>query len=295
MRSYKPQDNTISTTWAVTNNTITQVFLWVKASHYKDHQDHLTFFAVPKKIPRRTEESWSFVTPRPVPCQMDSCQMHPLDEERGKATSYQRGGFQKTLPRVATGVGITHQTAKIHALGVWVYFVKAGFSHIRLRFFHMLPSICPSNSGSKWICGLIQSLQPISAESLPLDVAGGKKDDTSCVVAEVVEWTKEAGEVTCFAELKCFCKRSAPIHDMDGWFNMQWQSRFVCLVALRCGCGCGLLWLCLYIHILYLIYTWFVWWFLLWLPSSLLSWSVLVTWRTCKNFGCQSSCLVWLN
>lgn len=184
---------------------------------------------------KRTEELWSFVTPRPVPCQMDSCRMHPLDEERGKATSYQGGWFKKTLPRVATGVGITHHTAKIHALGVWAYFAKAGFSHIRWRFFRILPSVCPSNSGSKWICGLIQSLRPISAESLPLDVAGGKKDDTSCVVAEVVEWTKEAGLVKLH-----FCALAVwSTHSWHGWwFNTRWQSRFVCFVAL------GMSWLC---------------------------------------------------
>ena len=51
---------------------------------------------------------------------MDSCQMHPLDEEREKLQAI-NGVVKKTLPRVATGVGVTHQTAKIHALGVWGY------------------------------------------------------------------------------------------------------------------------------------------------------------------------------
>lgn len=89
------------------------------------------------------------------------------------------------------------------------------------------------------VSGLIQSFQPISAESLPLDVAGGKKDDTSCVVAEVVEWTKEAGEVTFVAELQCFAT----------WVMIQYaMTKSFCL-----SCG-TVLWLWLWFVVVMLIY-----------------------------------------
>ena len=73
---------------------------------------------------------------------------------------------------------------------------------------------------------------------LPLDVAGGKKDDTSCVVAEVVEWTKEAGEVTCFAELQSFAHGQ---HPFMTWMMIQYaMTKSFCLF-----CG-TVLWLWLW-------------------------------------------------
>lgn len=216
----------------------------------------------------------------------------PIGRGTGEKLQAINGMVKKTLPRVATGVGITHQTAKIHALGVWVYFVKAGFSHIRWRFFRILPGFVPPTQ-------VVSALKPIPSANL-----GGKFTIGCCRRQEGWHilrcgrsgWMDQGSWWSyIFCGAAVFCIRSAPIHDVDDDSICDAQSRFLCLVALCCGCGCGLLWLCLYMHILYLIYTWFVWWFLLWVPSSLLSWSVLVTWRTCKNFGCQSSCLVWLN
>ena len=166
---------------------------------------------------------------------------------------------------------------------VFEFMFKGRFFPYQMEILPHFASVCPSNSGSKWT-------NPILSANL------GGKFTIGC------RRRQEGWHI-----LRC---------GRSGWMDQgSWWSYIFCGAAVFCNMGddsiCNdkvvlfVLWHCavavvvvccgyayILIHFLYLIYTWFVWWFLLWLPSSLLSWSVLVTWRTCKNFGCQSSCLV---
>lgn len=76
-------------------------------------------------------------------------------------------------------------------------------------------------------------------------------------MAEVVEWTKEAGEVTFFAELQCFAHGQ---HPFMTWMMSQYAMHKVVLFVLW-HCAVAVVVVCCgyaYIHVLYLIYTWFV-------------------------------------
>ena len=153
---------------------------------------------------------------------------------------------KKKTPRVSTdGQELHIKQPRYHGLCCWRLFFWGGncfptSSDRDSSTFCLLPVFVPLNSGRKIHKNPIPSAPPAWGGNH----AGGKKDDTSCVVAEVVEWTKEVGEVACCA---CFCFA-------HGWHQFRTcmmiiyneQSRFVRHVA-RC-CGCVLLWLCLCLY-----------------------------------------------